>query len=73
MSQQLSTRAAATIYTGRIGALLPNGTPTPRALQQLSDEALRGAGLQQAEARLYAGSQPESIGRHYKQVRVFRT
>ena len=44
MSQQLSTRAAATIY-GRIRALLPDGTPTPQALQQLSDEALRGAGL----------------------------
>ena len=29
----------------RIRALLPNGTPTPEALQQLSDEALRGVGL----------------------------
>jgi len=44
VSQQLSTRAAATIY-GRIRELLPNGTPTPEALKQLSDEALRGAGL----------------------------
>ena len=30
VSQQLSTRAAATIY-GRLRALLPNGTPTPRS------------------------------------------
>jgi DNA-3-methyladenine glycosylase II len=44
VSQQLSTRAAATIY-GRLRALLPNGAPTPEALQQLSDEALRGVGL----------------------------
>ena len=45
VSQQLSTRAAATIY-GRLRALLPNGgTPTPEALLPLSDEALRGVGL----------------------------
>ena len=44
VSQQLSTRAAATIYA-RIRALLPNGEPTPDALQRLPDAALRGAGL----------------------------
>jgi DNA-3-methyladenine glycosylase II len=45
VSQQLSTRAAATIY-GRLRALLPNGgTPTPEALLPLSDAALRGVGL----------------------------
>jgi DNA-3-methyladenine glycosylase II len=45
VSQQLSTRAAATIY-GRLRALLPNGrTPTPEALLPISDEALRGVGL----------------------------
>jgi len=44
VSQQLSTRAAATIFA-RIRALLPDGEPTPEALQRLSDEALRGAGL----------------------------
>lgn len=45
VSQQLSTRAAATIY-GRLRALLPNGgTPTPEALDPLPDEALRGVGL----------------------------
>jgi DNA-3-methyladenine glycosylase II len=45
VSQQLSTRAAATIY-GRLRALLPNGgAPTPEALAALSDEALRGVGL----------------------------
>ena len=45
VSQQLSTRAAATIY-GRLKALLPDGgVPTPEALVPLSDDALRGAGL----------------------------
>jgi DNA-3-methyladenine glycosylase II len=45
VSQQLSTRAAATIY-GRLRALLPDGgTPTPEALLTLSDDALRGVGL----------------------------
>jgi DNA-3-methyladenine glycosylase II len=45
VSQQLSTRAAATIY-GRLRGLLPNGgTPTPEALLPLSDEALRAVGL----------------------------
>ena len=45
VSQQLSTRAAATIYA-RLRALLPNGgPPTPEALMPLSDEALRGVGL----------------------------
>jgi DNA-3-methyladenine glycosylase II len=45
VSQQLSVRAAATIY-GRLRALLPDGgTPTPEVLLPLSDEALRGVGL----------------------------
>lgn len=45
VSQQLSTRAAATIY-GRLRALLPDGgPPTPQALDPLSEEALRGVGL----------------------------
>lgn len=45
VSQQLSTRAAATIY-GRLRALMPDGgPPTPEALMPLSDEALRGVGL----------------------------
>jgi DNA-3-methyladenine glycosylase II len=45
VSQQLSTKAAATIY-GRVRALLPNGgAPTPEGLIPLSDDALRGAGL----------------------------
>jgi DNA-3-methyladenine glycosylase II len=45
VSQQLSTRAAATIYK-RVRALLPDdGTPTPEGLLPLSDDALRGAGL----------------------------
>jgi DNA-3-methyladenine glycosylase II len=45
VSQQLSTRAAATIY-GRLRALLPdNGPPTPQTLAPLSAEALRSVGL----------------------------
>ena len=45
VSQQLSTRAAATIY-GRVRGLLPNGgSPTPEGLMSLPDDALRGAGL----------------------------
>jgi DNA-3-methyladenine glycosylase II len=45
VSQQLSTKAAATIYA-RLRALMPEGgTPTPDAIHQLADEALRGVGL----------------------------
>jgi len=45
VSQQLSTRAAATIY-GRLRALMPgDGVPMPAALLPLSDDALRGVGL----------------------------
>jgi DNA-3-methyladenine glycosylase II len=44
VSQQLSTKAAATIY-GRLRALLPGETPTPDAVEPLSDDILRGVGL----------------------------
>ena len=45
VSQQLSTRAAATIY-GRLLALMPDAAPpTPEALLPLPDDALRGVGL----------------------------
>jgi DNA-3-methyladenine glycosylase II len=45
VSQQLSTKAAATIY-GRLRALMPEGgKPTPEGFVPLSDEALRAAGL----------------------------
>jgi DNA-3-methyladenine glycosylase II len=45
VSQQLSTRAAATIY-GRLQALMPDAAPpTPEALRPLSDESLRCVGL----------------------------
>ena len=41
VSQQLSTKAAATIY-GRLRALMPDGgAPTPHAIFPLPDEALR--------------------------------
>ena len=45
VSQQLSTKAAATIF-GRVVALVPDGEPlSPAGLNALSDAALRGAGL----------------------------
>ena len=45
VSQQLSTKAAATIY-GRLEALMPDaGAPTPHAVWSLSDAQLRGVGL----------------------------
>ena len=42
-NQQLSTKAAATIYR-RLTELLPGGTPTPEGLAALTDEQLRGVG-----------------------------
>jgi DNA-3-methyladenine glycosylase II len=42
--QQLSTKAAATIYA-RVLALMPGGVPTPEHLAALTDEQLRGAGM----------------------------
>jgi len=42
-AQQISTKAAATIH-GRVVALMPGGVQ-PKALLQLTDEQLRGAGL----------------------------
>jgi DNA-3-methyladenine glycosylase II len=42
--QQLSTKAASTIY-GRMVALMPDGAPTPDALGALSDAQLRAAGV----------------------------
>jgi DNA-3-methyladenine glycosylase II len=43
-SQQLSTKAAATIHR-RIVDLMPAGVATPEALERISDEQLRAAGL----------------------------
>jgi DNA-3-methyladenine glycosylase II len=42
--QQLSTKAASTIYS-RLVALLPGGELTPAALAALSDDQLRSAGI----------------------------
>lgn len=42
--QQLSTKAAATIYA-RLLTLIPGGVPTPEHLAGLTDEQLRGAGM----------------------------
>ena len=42
--QQLSTKAATTIY-GRMVALMAGGVPTPAGFACVTDEALRGAGM----------------------------
>ena len=42
--QQLSTKAAATIYT-RMAALMPGGIPTPEGFAAITDEQLRAAGM----------------------------
>ena len=44
ISQQLSTKAAATI-AARFTALFADGEPTPSAVAMVTDEQLRGAGL----------------------------
>jgi DNA-3-methyladenine glycosylase II len=44
VSQQLSTKAAATIF-GRFVALFPDGTPTADRIAALDDTTLRGVGL----------------------------
>ena len=43
-SQQLSTKAAATIHR-RVLDLMPDGVPTPDAIARTTDEQLRAAGL----------------------------
>jgi len=43
-SQQISTKAAATIH-GRLVGLMPGGSPTPDGIVALTDEQLRQAGL----------------------------
>jgi DNA-3-methyladenine glycosylase II len=43
-SQQISTKAAATIH-GRLVGLMPGGAPTPDGIVSLTDEQLRQAGL----------------------------
>lgn len=44
VGQQLSTRAAATIF-GRVLALVPGGVPTPSAIAAIPDDRLRAVGL----------------------------
>ena len=58
VGQQLSTKAAATIF-GRVEALMPHGV-TPAALLALSDESLRTAGLS-ARKTEYARGLAEAI------------
>ena len=49
VGQQLSTKAASTIYS-RLLALLSAGHPTPDALAALSDEQLRAVGISRQKA-----------------------
>jgi DNA-3-methyladenine glycosylase II len=49
-NQQLSTRAAATIY-GRLAALMPDGTPTAEAIARLTDAQLRQVGYSGQKTR----------------------
>jgi DNA-3-methyladenine glycosylase II len=63
--QQLSTKAATTIYN-RLLELMPDGVPTPQTLASLSDEQLRSAGISRQKAgylrdlcaKVQAGSVP---------------
>ena len=56
VSQQLSTKAAATIF-GRFVALFPDGhIPDAAAIAAQSDAALRGVGPERTEGRLPARS-----------------
>jgi DNA-3-methyladenine glycosylase II len=48
VGQQLSTKAAATIY-GRVLELFKGHTPTPKQLLKVSPESLRAAGLSRAK------------------------
>jgi DNA-3-methyladenine glycosylase II len=48
VGQQLSTKAAASIYT-RLTALFGNRAPSPRELLETDSEELRGAGLSRAK------------------------
>lgn len=47
--QQLSTKAATTIYN-RLLELMPDGLPVPHALAMLTDEQLRSAGISRQKA-----------------------
>jgi len=57
--QQLSTKAASTIY-GRLVALLPGATPTPGALAALTEAQLRAAGMSRMKA-LYLRDLSEKV------------
>jgi DNA-3-methyladenine glycosylase II len=50
--QQLSTKAAATIYA-RLAALMPGGHPTPKAFASVTDDALRGVGMSRQKASYF--------------------
>jgi len=54
VNQQLSSKAAATIY-GRFLKLLPNGAVVPREILKLSDDELRSAGLSRPKIKYITG------------------
>ena len=61
-NQQLSTKAAATIY-GRLAALIPGGTPTPEGLRKTYRRTTARGGLQPAKDRVPARSLRTRSGR----------
>jgi DNA-3-methyladenine glycosylase II len=50
--QQLSTKAAATIYA-RLAALMPGGHPTPQAFAAVTDDELRGVGMSRQKSSYF--------------------
>jgi len=50
--QQLSTKAAATIYA-RLVALIPGGQPTAEALAAVTDDELRGVGMSRQKSSYF--------------------
>lgn len=70
ISQQLSVRAAATIFT-RFLALFADGRPAPAALLHLTDGQLRAAGVSRQKAG-YLRAVAAFAGKHDLSARVLR-
>jgi len=62
INQQLSGKAAATIY-GRVKALLPGGKVQPQSILKVPDEKLRAAGMSRAKVAYVKGVAQAVAGR----------